>query len=31
MAGNEKMTAEEMADRKLSCYMKLKNMLEAAG
>lgn len=30
MAGNEKMTAEEMADRKLSCYMKLKNMLEAA-
>lgn len=30
MAENEKMTAEETADRKLSCYRKLKSILEAA-
>lgn len=30
MAENEKMTAEEAADRKLSCYRKLKSILESA-
>lgn len=30
MAENKEMTAEELADRKLSCYMKLKSIIEAA-